>query len=77
MDGKLFFKAVLKAPSMNLFPGGPWTMRKKKEGLKKKIVHEMVEYWINVAYLTLAFAAFTQHRRSLSMPLSPSSPSGS
>ena len=38
-------------------------MRKKKEGLKKKIVHEMVEYWINVAYLALAFAAFTQYRR--------------
>ncbi|MBP1598046.1 MAG: hypothetical protein H6Q05_3423 [Acidobacteria bacterium] len=24
MDGKLFFTAVLKAPSMNLFPGRPW-----------------------------------------------------
>jgi cytochrome bd-type quinol oxidase subunit 2 len=48
---------------MIFFPGGPWIMSKKKEGLKKKIVHEMVEYWINVAYLTLAFAAFTQYRR--------------
>jgi len=36
----------------------------KKEGnLKKKIYHEMVEYWINVVYLTLMFAAFTQYRR--------------
>ena len=36
----------------------------KKEGnLKKKIVHEMVEYWINVCYLMLVFAAFTQYRR--------------
>lgn len=31
--------------------------------LKKKIVREISEYWINVAYLTLMFAAFTQYRR--------------
>ncbi|MGD0624607.1 MAG: hypothetical protein ABSB32_07795 [Thermodesulfobacteriota bacterium] len=36
---------------------------KKKGDLKKKIFHEMVEYWINVVYLTLMFAAFTQYRR--------------
>jgi hypothetical protein len=36
---------------------------KKKRNLKKKIVHEMAEYWINVGYLTLVFAAFTQYRR--------------
>jgi hypothetical protein len=36
---------------------------KKKRDVKKKIVHEMVEYWINVVYLTLAFASFTQYRR--------------
>jgi len=36
---------------------------KKKKSLKEKIFHEMVEYWINVAYLTLVFAAFTQYRR--------------
>jgi hypothetical protein len=36
---------------------------KKKGNLKEKIVHEMVEYWINVIYLTLVFAAFTQYRR--------------
>lgn len=36
---------------------------KKKTGLKQKIFHEMVEYWINVIYLTLVFAAFTQYRR--------------
>jgi hypothetical protein len=35
----------------------------KKRDLKKRIFHEMVEYWINVAYLTLMFAAFTQYRR--------------
>jgi hypothetical protein len=36
---------------------------KKSGNLKKKIVHEMVEYWINVCYLMLVFAAFTQYRR--------------
>ena len=36
---------------------------KTKEPLKKRIVHEVVEYWTNVAYLGLVFAAFTQYRR--------------
>jgi hypothetical protein len=36
---------------------------KKKRSLKEKIFHEMAEYWINVCYLTLVFAAFTQYRR--------------
>jgi hypothetical protein len=36
---------------------------KKKGNLKKKIVHEVAEYWINVVYLTLMFAAFTQYQR--------------
>jgi hypothetical protein len=36
---------------------------KKKGNLKNKIFHEMAEYWIIVAYLTLVFAAFTQYRR--------------
>jgi hypothetical protein len=36
---------------------------KKNGDLKKKIFHEMAEYWINVVYLTLMFAAFTQYRR--------------
>ena len=40
---------------------------KKKGGLKKKIFHELGEYLINVVYLTLVFAAFTQYRRFLSM----------
>jgi len=35
----------------------------KKGNLKKRIFHEMAEYWINVAYLSLVFAAFTQYRR--------------
>jgi hypothetical protein len=36
---------------------------KKKKSLKEKIFHEMAEYWINVGYLALVFAAFTQYRR--------------
>jgi len=36
---------------------------KKKGNWKQKIFHELVEYWINVAYLALVFAAFTQYRR--------------
>ncbi len=36
---------------------------KKKGNLKEKLFHEMAEYWINVVYLTLVFAAFTQYRR--------------
>ena len=38
---------------------------KGKKSLREKIFHEMVEYWINVCYLTLVFAAFTQYRRFL------------
>jgi hypothetical protein len=38
---------------------------KIKRNLKNKILNEMVGYWINVAYLTLVFAAFTQYRRFL------------
>jgi hypothetical protein len=38
---------------------------KKKGSLKEKVVHEVVEYWINVIYLTLVFASFTQYRRLL------------
>jgi hypothetical protein len=36
---------------------------KKKRNWKKIIFEELVEYWINVAYLTVVFAAFTQYRR--------------
>jgi hypothetical protein len=36
---------------------------KTKKSLKEKIFHEMVEYWINVVYLAVVFAAFTQYRR--------------
>jgi len=38
---------------------------KKKGDVKQKIVHEVAEYWTNVCYLTLVFAAFTQYRRFL------------
>ena len=37
----------------------------KKRNWKKILFEELVEYWINVAYLAVVFAAFTQHRRFL------------
>ena len=42
---------------------------RKKGNWKKRIFHEMVEYWINVVYLALVFAAFTQYRRSFWLPM--------
>ena len=36
---------------------------KNKGSLKKRLFHEVVEYWVNFCYLTLVFAAFTQYRR--------------
>ena len=30
---------------------------------KEKVRHEFIEYWINVVYLVLVFAAFTEYRR--------------
>ncbi len=36
---------------------------KKKRNWKKILFEEMVEYWINVAYLAAVFAAFTFYRR--------------
>jgi hypothetical protein len=41
------------------------TPDKKKRNWKQILFHELVEYWINVCYLTLVFAAFTQYRRFL------------
>jgi len=37
----------------------------KPEDLKEKVRHELIEYGINVIYLTLVFAAFTVYRRLL------------
>ena len=37
--------------------------KEKKGGWKQKIVHEMIEYWINFVYLCLVFATFTSYRR--------------
>jgi hypothetical protein len=33
--------------------------------LKEKVRHELIEYGINIVYLTLVFAAFTVYRRLL------------
>ena len=38
-------------------------MSEDKAGLKQKLFLEMTAYWINVAYLTLLFSAFTSYRR--------------
>jgi hypothetical protein len=38
---------------------------KKRGNWKEKVVHELTEYWVNVIYLALVFAAFTQYRRLL------------
>ena len=35
---------------------------KKRRSLKQKIFHEVVENWINVVYLALVLAAFTQYQ---------------
>ncbi len=37
----------------------------KKGTLKQKLFHELGEYGINIIYLTLVFAAFTEYRRLL------------
>ena len=39
------------------------TPDKPTSALKEKVQHEFIEYVINVVYLTLVFAAFTQYRR--------------
>jgi hypothetical protein len=35
----------------------------KKRGWKHKLVDEMIEYWLNVLYLAIFFAVFTNYRR--------------
>jgi hypothetical protein len=37
----------------------------KTETLKAKVRHELIEYALNVVYLTLVFAVFTEYRRLL------------
>jgi hypothetical protein len=39
------------------------SINRKKRNWKKIVFEEMVEYWINVAYLAVVFAAFTFYRR--------------
>jgi len=36
---------------------------KKKTGWRHKLLHEMIEYWINVLYLAIFFSVFTSYRR--------------
>jgi len=37
--------------------------KEKVAGWKQKIVHEMIEYWINLIYLAVFFGVFTSYRR--------------
>jgi len=37
----------------------------RTEGIKEKVRHELIEYAVNVVYLTAVFAAFTIYRRLL------------
>lgn len=37
----------------------------KGSGWKQKLVHEMIEYWINFVYLAVVFFTFTSYRRLL------------
>jgi len=37
----------------------------KKGNWKEKITRELIEYWVDVIYLTLVFGAFAQYRRFL------------
>jgi hypothetical protein len=36
---------------------------KKRTDWKQKVIHELLEYWINVIYLAFFFAVFTSYRR--------------
>jgi hypothetical protein len=36
---------------------------KKKSGLKQKVVHELIDYWITFLYLAFFFGAFAWYRR--------------
>src|SRR5215467_7749883 len=38
-------------------------MEKASAGWKKKVVHEVIEYWINFGYLAFFLVAFTWYRR--------------
>lgn len=38
-------------------------VRTKRAGVKEKVVHEVIEYWINFAYVAFFLVAFTWYRR--------------
>ena len=41
------------------------TVNEKKKGLKQKILHELIKYWLIVLYMAIFFGAFTSYRRLL------------
>ena len=51
---------------MNPIESGPMEASEpKKATIRQKLFHELGEYGINIIYLTLVFAAFTEYRRLL------------
>ena len=44
-----------RRPSMN-------TVNEKKKGLKQKILHELIKYWLIVLYMAIFFGAFSSYR---------------
>ena len=41
------------------------TVNEKKKGLKQKILHELINYWLLVLYMAIFFGVFTTYRRLL------------
>ena len=41
------------------------TVNEKRKGLKQRILHEMIRYWLLVLYMAIFFAVFTSYRRLL------------
>ena len=41
------------------------TVNEEKKGLKQKILHELIKYWLIVLYMAIFFGAFTSYRRLL------------
>ena len=41
------------------------TVNEKKKGLKQKILHELIKYWLIVLYMAIFFGAFSSYRRLL------------
>ena len=45
------------------------TVNEKKKGLKQKILHELIKYWLIVLYMAIFFGAFTSLSKVAAGPL--------